>query len=66
MCAAVLGTPSESNWNILKQDGRTEQDKSTVMQHNGEMCIGGSCSCLSGMISALGFEVVNKQLMNAL
>lgn len=54
VCACVLGTPRGSNWNILQQDGRTDQDKSSVMQHSGEMCIGGNCGCLSGMVLISG------------
>ena len=57
MCACVLGRAKGSNWSILQKDGRTEQDKSIVMQCNGEMCVGGSCRYLSGMILIGGIKV---------
>ena len=54
MCVSVLGKAKGSNWSILQTDGRTAQDKSIVMQYNGEMCIRGSCRYLSGMILISG------------
>lgn len=61
MCASVLGKAKGSNWSILQTDGRTAQDKSIVMQYNGEMCVRGSCRYLSGMILISG----EQKLQNA-
>lgn len=51
ICACVLGKSGKSNWNILYHNGKGEQYMSIIMQHNGEMCTGGSCTYLPGMIS---------------
>lgn len=51
ICACVLGKSCKSNWNILYHNGKGEQHMSIIMQHNGEMCTGGSCTYLPGMIS---------------